>query len=111
VFVGIDSHKDLLVGAVVDELGRVVSVESAPNDLTGHQALLVWLSSVDELERVGVECAGSYGRQFALALQAVGVAVVEVPPRLTARERRRDRRAGKRRARRRPDRPDRGSGA
>ncbi len=45
--------------------------------------------------RVGIEGSGSYGRALALELERAGVHVVEVPPHLTARERRRDRKAGK----------------
>jgi transposase len=42
-----------------------------------------------------VECSGSYGRQVALRLEAAGLVVREVPSRITARDRRRDRKAGK----------------
>lgn len=41
--------------------------------------------------RVGVEGSGSLGRQASLALQKAGFAVVEVPPQLTALDRRHQR--------------------
>ena len=47
------------------------------------------------VERLGIEGAGSYGRAVALALLAADVRVVEVPPALTMRERRRCRGLGK----------------
>ena len=95
MFVGIDSHKDVLVAAVVDQVGRVGDVASFENHRDGFVKLFVWLRNHPKVARVGVECSGSYGRQAALSLQEAGWVVVEVPSRLTARDRRSDRKAGK----------------
>lgn len=95
MFAGVDSHKDLLVAAVVNELGRARDVETFVNNAAGHARLIAWVGARHGLVRVGVECSGSYGRQAALAFQDAGLAVVEVPPHLTARDRRKHRQAGK----------------
>jgi transposase len=94
MYVGIDSHKDLLAVAVVDDVGRIVDQGSFVNTPAGHAELVEQLR-LHTLVRVGVECSGSYGRQVALRLEEAGLVVREVPSRITARDRRRDRKAGK----------------
>jgi transposase len=87
---GIDSHKDTLAVAVVDEQGRELGRLEAENAPQGHQRMLVWLGVLGA-SRVGIEGSGSSGRAAALRLKQAGLAVVEVPPQLTAQARRRQR--------------------
>lgn len=87
---GIDSHKDTLAVAVVDEQGRELSRVDAENSPSGHHRLVGWLAKFGP-ERVGIEGSGSNGRVVALCLQQAGYEVVEVPPQLTSQARRRQR--------------------
>ena len=87
VVVGVDSHKETLVGCAVDEAGRPVGYRSFPNTEGGYREALCWVRDLDP-ERVAIEGSGSYGRPLALVLTRAGVEVVEVPPQMTARARR-----------------------
>jgi transposase len=89
-FIGIDTHKDTLAACAVDEHGRPVGQATFDNDPAGHADLVGWTLG-HRPNRVGVEGSGSLGRPATLALQAGGLAVVEVPPQLTAQARRRGR--------------------
>ncbi len=75
---GVDTHKDLHVGAVVDHRDRVLGVESFPTTRQGYRRMLDWMRSFGDLQRVGVECSGSYGAGLLRHLQAAGVEVLEV---------------------------------
>jgi transposase len=76
---GADTHADVHVAAVVDQVGRVLGTESFPADEAGYAGLLAWLRGHGELARVGVEGTGSYGAGLARHLAAAGVTVLEVP--------------------------------
>lgn len=89
--VGVDSHKDTLVCAVVDEAGRAAGSESFPNTAGGHEAMWAWTQGLGSVVRVGIEGSGSYGRGLAQLLVASGAVVVDVPPQMTERARRRQR--------------------
>ena len=85
--VGIDSHKDTLAGCCIDGAGRPIEYRSFANTTAGHDEMLEWVHGLGA-GRVAIEGSGSYGRPLALVLAAAGVAVVEVPPQMTARARR-----------------------
>jgi transposase len=93
LFGGMDTHKDTLdtlAVALIDPSGRRRDAITVPNTIAGHVALLVaWLTDHGPLARLGIEGADGYGRAVALALLAADIRVVEVPPALTMRERRR----------------------
>lgn len=89
-FIGIDAHKDTLAASAVDAQGRQLESQTFPNDVGGFDDLTNWARSVKPM-RIGIEGSGGLGRQAALALQACGFAVVEVPPQLTAEARRNQR--------------------
>ena len=88
---GVDTHKDLHVAAVVDHLDRLLGVESFPTTRQGYRQMLSWMQSFGELERIGIECSGSYGAGLLRYMQAAGVAVLDV----TAPDRHDRRRRGK----------------
>jgi transposase len=75
---GVDTHADMHVAAVVDEVGRVLATEAFPADEPGYARLLGWLRGHGDLSRVGVEGTGSYGAGLARYLAAAGVLVLEV---------------------------------
>jgi transposase len=84
---GVDTHADVHVAAVLDELGRVLGTESFPTTTAGYRALLDWMGHHGELVAVGVEGTGAYGAGLARFLTGAGVEVLEVnrPDRATRR--------------------------
>ena len=88
--IGIDSHKDVLTGCLVDASGVSIKQRSIANTTAGHAELVAWARSAG-VQRVGIEGAGNYGRPATVALIGAGVPVVEVPPQMTAAARRRRR--------------------
>ena len=92
MFAGIDTHKDTLAVAVIDDAGRLVAAREVPNTEQGFVDL-VGLFDTHQVVRVGIEGSGHFGRAVAVHLllcwQSVwSVAVVEVPTLMTSRERR-----------------------
>jgi transposase len=91
VIAGIDTHKDTLAVAVVDDTGRLVAGGDVPNTERGF-AQLVDMFTSHHVQRVGIEGSGSFGRAVAVHLALCWqsdqpVAVVEVPTLMTSRER------------------------
>src|SRR5438034_6482870 len=58
---GVDTHKDLHVAAVVDELDRVLESRCFATTRHGYQQMLTWMRSFGQLRRIGVEATGTYG--------------------------------------------------
>lgn len=75
---GVDTHADIHLAAVQDQLGRELGHAEFTTDAAGEQALRFWLESHGTIERVGVEGTGMYGAGLTRSLLAAGVAVVEV---------------------------------
>jgi predicted NBD/HSP70 family sugar kinase len=57
VFAGIDTHKDTLAVAVIDEAGRLVAAREVPNTEQGF-VQLVGLFDTRQVVRVGIEGLG-----------------------------------------------------
>lgn len=91
MYAGIDTHKDTLAVAVIDHAGRALASLELPNTNTGFAELTALLAD-HQVQRVGIEGSGAYGRSVAvhLALEHPDqdLAVVEVPTLMTSRERR-----------------------
>ena len=81
--IGIDSHKDVLMGCLIDNKTRPVEYRSVQNTPRGHSEVVSWVRSCGA-GRVAVEGSGNYGRPLAQALAGAGFNVVEVPPQMTA---------------------------
>jgi transposase len=75
---GVDTHRDVHVAAVVDQVGRVLGTAEFPSTLPGHRRLLRWLHCHGEITAVGVEGTGSWGAGLARFLTDENVTVVEV---------------------------------
>ena len=90
MFAGIDTHKDTLAVAVVDQLGRPVARAEEPNTRPGI-VRIGQLLATHQVSRVGIEGSGNYGRCVAAYLvldwDQPAVAVLEVPTLMTSRER------------------------
>ena len=62
--IGIDSHKDVLMGCLIDEKTRPVEYRSVQNTPRGHSEVVSWVRSCGG-GRVAVEGSGNYGRPLA----------------------------------------------
>jgi transposase len=78
IVLGVDTHKDIHVAAVITSLGVLRESMRFPATAAGYQALLAWAGTFGVLRRAGVECTGSYGAALARHLRAAGVEVIEV---------------------------------
>ena len=78
IVLGVDTHKDIHVAAVITSLGVLRESTTFPATAAGYQALLAWAGTFGVLRRAGVECTGSYGAALARHLRAAGVEVIEV---------------------------------
>ena len=89
---GVDTHKDLHVAAVVDAFDRVLGSECFPTTRHGYKSMLAWMHSFGKVQRIGVECTGSYGAGLLRYLQKAGIEVLEVtaPDRTALRKRGKD---------------------
>ncbi len=75
---GVDTHAEVHVAGMVDQVGRVLGTEEFPATTAGFRAALAWMRGHGELVKVGVEGTGSYGAGLARYLAAAGVEVTEV---------------------------------
>ena len=75
---GIDTHGEVHVAAVLDEVGGLLGTASFSADPEGYSDLMSWLEAFGEISKVGVEGTGSYGAGIARHLVRAGVHVVEV---------------------------------
>ena len=55
VTVGVDTHLDLHVAAVVDQTGRLLGTQGFPASTRGYVALVTWAERFGPVERIGVE--------------------------------------------------------
>lgn len=87
---GTDPHLDSCALAVIDEvMGTVIEETIVGNDGAGWDEAIK-MCRRHNVARVGVEGASGYGRRLSQVLTRVGIEVVEIPTRLTARMRRID---------------------
>ena len=87
VTVGVDTHKDVHVAAVLDEAGRLLGTRSFPTTIRGYAQLATWAESFGTVVAVGMEGTGSHGAGLLRFLTEYGLPVVEVdrPDRSTRR--------------------------
>jgi transposase len=78
IILGVDTHLDTHVGAVISETGKLLGTLSVSADTTGSLKLLTWASSLGHLQRAGLEGTGTYGAGLARVLRDHEVAVLEV---------------------------------
>jgi len=86
---GVDTHKDVHVAAVISGLGVLLGTRSFPTTASGYRQLLDRAGGFGTIRRAGVECTGSYGAALARHLSANHSEVIEVnQPDKTSRRRR-----------------------
>jgi transposase len=78
VTVGVDTHLDLHVAAVVDQAGRLLGTKGFPASTRGYVALVTWAERFGPVERIGIEGTGTYGAGLTRFVCAYGLEVVEV---------------------------------
>jgi transposase len=78
VTIGVDTHGDVHVAALLDQLGRLHGRLVIPATRAGYQQLLAWAGHHGQLTCAGVEGTGTYGARLTQFLTSAGVQVVEV---------------------------------
>lgn len=78
IAVGIDTHADINVAAVIDQIGRQFGHASFDTTPVGHRQLEAWARALGVIEVVGIEGTGVYGAGICAHLRGSGVRVVEV---------------------------------
>lgn len=78
VILGVDTHLDVHVGAVISETGKLLGTLSTPTDTSGYFKLLAWANSFGHVLRAGVEGTGTYGAGLARVLRDHEIEVLEV---------------------------------
>ncbi|MER7960105.1 IS110 family transposase [Streptomyces sp. NPDC096030] len=78
VVVGVDTHKDVHVAAVLNLLGSLLAAAAFPVTEAGYSALLAWARGFGQVTQAGVEGTGSYGAGLSRHLAGEGVEVIEV---------------------------------
>jgi transposase len=75
---GVDTHKDAHVAAVLTTLGVVLATRTFPTTAAGYRQLLAWARGFGSVRRAGVECTGAYGAALTRYLYAETITVIEV---------------------------------
>lgn len=78
VILGVDTHKDVHVAAVISAVGALLSTRDFPATAAGYRALLAWARAFGAVLRAGVEGTASYGAGLNRMLRGEGVTVIEV---------------------------------
>lgn len=78
VTIGVDTHADVHVAAVLDPLGRVLSTRGFAVSSVGNRDLLGWAGGFGPIIAAGIEGTGSFGADLARFLTDAGVGCVEV---------------------------------
>lgn len=71
VTLGVDTHADSHVAAVIDPLGRHLGQASFDTTVAGFKALLAWASGFGMITLAGVEGTGAYGAGLGRFLEGV----------------------------------------
>jgi transposase len=78
VILGVDTHLNLHVGALISNSGQFLGTLSVTTDAAGYLELITWARSFGPLYRAGVEGTGTYGAGLVRALREHKVQVLEV---------------------------------
>ncbi|MFI1072616.1 transposase, partial [Streptomyces puniciscabiei] len=78
VVLGVDTHGEVHVAAVISPLGKILGTESFPATAAGYRQLLVWARKRGTVRLAGVEGTGTYGAGLSRYLMAQQIQVFEV---------------------------------
>ena len=78
IVVGVDSHKETHQVAVLDHTGALMGNQSFAVTSAGYSELEAWLATMGTVERVGMECTGSFAAGLTRYFRERDVDVYEV---------------------------------
>jgi transposase len=78
VILGVDTHKDIHVAAVISIHGALLGSRSFPATAEGYGRLLDWATALGPVRQAGVEGTHSYGAALTRHLLNTGIDVIEV---------------------------------
>src|SRR5690606_20741667 len=78
IILGVDTHLETHVGAVISETGKLLGTLAVFTDAAGYLQLLSWARSLGCLRRAGIEGTGTYGAGLTRLLRDQKIEVVEV---------------------------------
>ena len=78
VVVGIDTHADTHHVAVITNYGRPLVDVMVPATASGYRKALALVAEYSQVDKVGIECTGSYGAGITRRFLDAGYTVVEV---------------------------------
>ncbi|WP_455432224.1 IS110 family RNA-guided transposase [Streptomyces violascens] len=78
VVLGVDTHRDAHVAAVLSVMGAVLATAEFPATASGYRAVLTWARKSGTVRRAGVEGTSSYGASLSRYLLAQGIDVIDV---------------------------------
>ncbi len=78
VVLGVDTHKDLHIAAVLTPVGALLASATFPTTADGYAHLLAWACEHGTLRRAGIEGTSSYGAALTRHRLAAGIAVSEI---------------------------------
>lgn len=78
VLLGVHTHKDVHVSAVITSTGLLLDTRSFPTTRKGYRQLLSCARVFGRIHQAGVECTGSYGADLTRYLHHEGITVTEV---------------------------------
>ncbi|MEU3537910.1 IS110 family transposase [Streptomyces paromomycinus] len=76
---GVDTHRDFHVAAVLAMTGRTLGIERFPATANGYRQLFTWACQWGDIRCAGVESSGTYGAALSRYLLSQGIEVVEAP--------------------------------
>ena len=71
--VGVDTHTDVHVAAVLGQAGRLLETASFPATTRGYARLATWAESFGEVDKAGMEGTGSFGAGLLRFLAGYGL--------------------------------------
>lgn len=89
VILGVDTHLDKHVGAVISVAGKLLATHAVETTSSGYLQLLTWARSLGDVRRAGIEGTSTYGSGLTKVLRDNNIEVFEVnrPDRATRRSR------------------------
>lgn len=78
VILGVDTHLDVHVGAVINSSGNLLGTRAVSVSAHGYLDLLEWAESLGKLRKAGIEGTGTYGAGLCRFLTSRGIVVIEV---------------------------------
>lgn len=78
VILGVDTHLDVHVGAVINEAGKLLGTRSVSTCTPGYRDLLDWTATFGTVSTAGLEGTGTYGAGLCRFLIDNGITVLEV---------------------------------